>query len=148
MDIYVECKMGFCNNKILCENPNNPKKYRNICDNCNYLLRNVTKSSNGTNSSWRYMRGMVEKATHRGKYEVKITADDICAVWPADNKCPVFGFEFSVGEPRINSPSLDRINNNKGYTPDNIQIISDLANKMKQNANDEQLTKFAQWILK
>ncbi len=40
------------------------------------------------------------------------------------------------------------IRSSKGYTKDNIQVISRLANQMKANADKEQMIKFAEWILK
>ena len=42
--------------------------------------------------------------------------------------------------------SLDRIDSTKGYTPDNVEVISFLANRMKNNATIEQLKTFAKNI--
>lgn len=42
--------------------------------------------------------------------------------------------------------SIDRIDNNKGYTPDNIQVISRKANVMKNSASPEEMLKFADWV--
>lgn len=79
--------------------------------------------------------------------EFTLLPEDI--IIPAD--CPILGMPMvcysgrSGGEP--NSPSLDRIDSSKGYTADNIMVVSHLANCMKSSATPEQLIKFAEWAL-
>jgi len=52
------------------------------------------------------------------------------------------------GQGRIKTnPSLDRIDPTKGYVPGNVQVISDLANRMKQNASVEELLLFAKGVM-
>lgn len=64
--------------------------------------------------------------------------------------CPVLGINLNMNSGKSgaykNSPSLDRIDNNKGYTKDNIQVISQLANAMKGAATIGELHKFADWV--
>lgn len=56
--------------------------------------------------------------------------------------CPIFGIELSVGKDNIEtSPSLERIDSTKGYTPDNVIIVSYRANRAKGDATLEELIK-------
>lgn len=64
--------------------------------------------------------------------------------------CPYLGIPLTYirGKGRIQSNiSIDRIDNTKGYTMDNVEVVSDLANRMKQDATKEQLLTFAKNIL-
>ena len=85
------------------------------------------------------------------KYKFNIEVSDI----NIPTMCPILDIpilrvytEGKKAGPTPNSPSLDRIDNNKGYIKGNIQVISHLANTMKASASPEELVKFAQWILK
>jgi hypothetical protein len=79
--------------------------------------------------------------------EFSITVDDI--VIP--DVCPILGIKLNMNSGKSgayrNSPSLDRIDNSKGYTKDNIQVISQLANAMKCHATNAELHEFAKWVI-
>ncbi len=66
--------------------------------------------------------------------------------------CPILGIPLVATRPRGDSrrdiASLDRIDPTKGYTKDNIEVISWLANTMKNNATPDLLIKFAKEILR
>lgn len=68
------------------------------------------------------------------------------------DNCPVFNIPLSWCERKggitANSPSLDRIDPEKGYVEGNLQWLSNKANTMKQNATLEQLNQFADWVKK
>ena len=51
--------------------------------------------------------------------------------------CPIYKIPLFVGKgvSTDNSPTLDRIDNNKGYVKGNLQIISRKANQMKSNGD-------------
>lgn len=52
--------------------------------------------------------------------------------------CPLFGIPLDSRD-RLHAPSLDRRDSSKGYTPDNVFVISFKANRLKSNATVDQL---------
>lgn len=94
---------------------------------------------------------LYDKAKSRAKLsgiEFKLTVDDIRAVWPADGRCPALGIELKqgVGSMVDGSPTLDRLNPAWGYTPDNIVVLSNAANRIKNNARATELEQIAAWM--
>ena len=75
-------------------------------------------------------------ARRRGE-ECNLELDDI--VIP--EYCPVLGIKIKPGSHshQDNSPSVDRIDSTKGYTKDNVWIISARANRIKNNATIEEI---------
>lgn len=55
--------------------------------------------------------------------------------------CPLLGIKLVCSNAKTspNSPSLDRIDSSKGYTKDNIMVISHRANTIKNNATLNEL---------
>jgi hypothetical protein len=92
-------------------------------------------------------KDIFQLAKHRAKakgIEFNIELSDI--VIP--EICPVLGIPLktTIDGNRDLSPSLDRIDNTKGYIKGNIQIMSFKANNMKCTANKDELIKFAEWV--
>lgn len=95
----------------------------------------------------------------------------IHAIWKkAKDRAQKYGFDFNIEESDIvipdicpilevplefgtkgnyeYTPSIDRIDNSKGYVKGNIQIISKKANSMKNSASLEELRKFCKNVLR
>jgi hypothetical protein len=56
--------------------------------------------------------------------------------------CPVLKIKIEIGanwENRWNSPSIDRIDNSKGYVKGNVEVISFRANALKRDATPSEL---------
>ena len=69
--------------------------------------------------------------------------------WP--QYCPVLGlrldyFRSGRGSQTENSPSLDRVDPTKGYTPENTRVISSRANRIKNNGSAEEHRKIAAYM--
>jgi predicted nucleic acid-binding Zn-ribbon protein len=95
---------------------------------------------------WKMHQRAKQRAKDSGR-EFNLKVEDI--VIP--DVCPILGIPLNMNSGKSgayrNSPSLDRIDNSRGYTKDNIQVVSQLANAMKCHATNEELHKFAAWIL-
>lgn len=89
------------------------------------------------------------RATQR-KIEFNLQEEDIII----PDKCPYLDVNFSemFGKNKeIRSdflPTIDRKNNQKGYIKGNIEVISRLANVMKNKATKDQLVSFSKKIFK
>ena len=88
-----------------------------------------------------YKVTMLRKARNRAKRRniyFDITLDDITI----DRECPILGIPFEVGSDNWqNSPSLDRIDNKRGYEKGNVIVVSMMANSIKNQATPSQIKK-------
>lgn len=90
---------------------------------------------------------MWKQAKHRalfdyGDMEFTIKVEDIII----PERCSYFKTYF-IPLDKEWGYSLDRIDSTKGYTKDNVRVISAKANTMKNNATEEQLIAFAKGVL-
>jgi hypothetical protein len=77
--------------------------------------------------------------------EFTISESDIL---PLPERCPVLGIVLrcASGPARPDAFSLDRSDNNKGYVPGNVVVMSYLANRLKNDGTAEQHEKIAAWM--
>jgi hypothetical protein len=102
-----------------------------------------------TYSRLNFKKVMIANAKRRAfkkNLDFNLTLEDISI----PELCPILKIPFIIGTKSDyeRTPSLDRIDNNLGYTKSNVQIITKKANSMKNSATSEELLLFANWILK
>ena len=84
------------------------------------------------------MLRMAKRRAKRRNIYFDITLDDIVI----NRECPILGIPFEVGSDNWqNSPSLDRINNKRGYEKGNVIVVSMMANSIKNQATPSQIKK-------
>lgn len=83
----------------------------------------------------------------RNNLEFNISVEDISI----PDVCPYLGIPIHIssgsGRMKPNSPSLDRIDNSKGYVLGNIQVISWKANRIKSDTSILDLIAFSEKVL-
>jgi hypothetical protein len=62
--------------------------------------------------------------------------------------CPVLGIPIYIGKEKFHdgSPTIDRVDNNKGYIQGNIKVISWRANSIKSDATISEIDKIIKYI--
>lgn len=95
-----------------------------------------TKEENNIKYLLKYAKA---RATKKG-LEFNLVESDI--VIP--DLCPIMKQPMTSKRYR---PSIDRIDPSKGYTKDNIRVISSLANSMKWDSTKEELIQFCNSVL-
>lgn len=97
----------------------------------------------------RYIKQMLNRTRLRAKNKkIDFNIDESDIIIP--DKCPILEVPLVIGTKGDYeySPSIDRIDNTKGYVKGNIQIISKKANSMKNSATTKELLTFCKNILR
>lgn len=90
------------------------------------------------------LRGARKRAENKF-LEFDLTVDDV----PIPSVCPVLGVPMSIGRGvyHAGSPTLDRLDNSKGYVKGNVRVISFRANSLKSDATVEELQAVLRYML-
>lgn len=90
------------------------------------------------------LTGCKHRATKRG-LEFDLSLED---VFPFPEVCPVLGIPLNLFNSKTSpdSPSIDRIDNTKGYVRGNIRVISLRANTLKSNGTTEEFKKIIEYM--
>ena len=140
------CILDHCSNVIVTEYNDQGKAVNNRriqCGKCT-TIKTATECAKQNRDISR-----MKKRAEKKNVPFNLTVAYIRSIYPEDGICPVLGVKMTRGEAASHnySPSVDRIKPELGYVKGNVVYMSNLANKMKQNATDEQLRAFAHWIL-
>lgn len=113
---------------------------RDRCKSCSAIKAENEKERRRNNWKYKPALHMLNNSKQRAKEagrEHTLTIDDI--VIP--DYCPILNIKLEVGDRKNheNAPSIDRIDNSKGYTKENIMIMSTRANLLKKNATIDEL---------
>ena len=126
------------------------KRHSRVPDHIAALRRKYTKNMKELDPvkySCKQMAASAKKRSTALGLDYNISTSYLIEISPVI--CPILGVEikYGGGDRDHNSASIDRVDSSKGYTKDNVQIVSLLANLMKSNANVMQMRKFAKWVI-
>jgi hypothetical protein len=117
---------------------------RDICKHCsrNKKLKEIRSRTWKDDAKKIMLMNSKARSKKAGIY-FDLTIDDI----EIPEICPALGIELHTGDRKnwVNSPSIDRIDNTKGYTKDNIVIVSRRANVLKKDATILELKKLSEF---
>jgi len=123
------------------------KTYRTECRPCQLRIANKKRHIIGSKEHARIMLRDAKLRSKKKKTKVTLTKEDIQKM--AVQHCPILGIKLIIGsQDWFNSPSLDRIDNSKGYTKDNVIMVSHMANSIKNQATPDQILKVGKFYKK
>jgi hypothetical protein len=116
----------------------NKLRRRKLRENSNYRKKeNDRQRERDNNNLEAYLLRVAKSRAKKRNIPFSINKKDIII----PTHCPLLGIKLKRSRKRLhpNSYSLDRINNDKGYIPGNVLVISQRANILKNNATLEEL---------
>ena len=78
--------------------------------------------------------------------EFSISLEYLISLYPKTGICPVLGTKMEFGGQPESSPSIDRIDNTKGYIEGNVAWISNKANSVKGDSSIKDILSLAEWL--
>lgn len=96
----------------------------------------------------------MNKKARKKKFDCDITQEDIFQIYDdQDGKCALTGFDMTLGssEDRFEkqyAASPDRIDNERGYTLDNVWLVAARANSIKSDMTIEELIEWCEAVTK
>lgn len=118
------------------ERAKNPEKYRAWSNASHHRRKNDITNIKKILLKWARARAKQKNI------EFNLVEDDISL----PEVCPIMKVPFDKNT-RKYSYSLDRKDPTKGYTKDNVWVISQIANAMKWDSTKEERVLFANWVL-
>ena len=122
---------------------------RDQCASCKWesAKKSASKSIN------HYLRDRITIAKNRAKkkgFDFDFTLDDAMEIWKDQNgECAVTGFPMTHSMENFEfSASLDRMNNNAGYTRDNVRLVCARVNMMRNTLDAEMFLFWARAVSK
>lgn len=139
--VCIKCKQLLAQNLFSYKVKDDPSQgVRDRCKKCS--AEKATKERERRKNNWKFApaKQMFNNSKQRAKnsgIEHTLTLDDILI----PDFCPVLGIKLETGDRKKheNAPSIDRIDNSKGYIKENIMIVSTRANNLKKDATLEEL---------
>lgn len=126
------------------------------CKKCSKLHKKIDYTKQRTNklkylnTLEGYIKTILQHAKSRKKHDFNITFDDVLEIYNKQNGLCVYTKEtltHVLGEGNINTNmSLDRIDSNKGYTKDNVQLTLRIINTMKSNLKEIDFLNFCKLV--
>jgi len=127
------------------------QRYQSLCNPCNNgHIKNWRKNNpdyyrdyyESNRAKWMF-QGAKQRALD-SNLEFNISIEDIFI----PEECPVRKIPFSIGSSKRNdnTPTLDRIDNSKGYIKGNVRVISWRANCLKKDGTLEEFKQLVNYL--
>lgn len=126
-----------------------PMPYATLDQSCRKCSAECARTRNEENIEFNRPRTILSAARKRSRERglmFDLTIEDIRGNIPT--MCPILDIPLSYDHDFDTSPSLDRLDSTKGYTKENVKIISNRANRLKNNGNAIEHLQIALWQLK
>ena len=121
--------------------------FRTECRPCQNKLLSKDRATIGSPRHCYILLRDARKRAKSRRMRCDITTEELAEI--ALDTCPVLGIKLEVGgDSWQNSPTLDRIDNTKGYVKGNVIMVSHLVNTIKNRATPSQIKKVADFYMK